>query len=75
MRDSSTERKYVYTTATVRSGIDDRLCNAELPNGKVILGHLPKGSTCTFEPGMKVNVRLSLCDFSHGQIEGMEPST
>lgn len=68
MRDSSTASRYIKAPVIVREAVNERLCNATLPNGKVILAHLPRGKTATFEPGTPFNVRLSLCDFSHGEI-------
>jgi translation initiation factor IF-1 len=69
MRDSSTASKYVHTTALIESQINERLWNARLTNGKQILAHLPMKTIASFENGSAVSVRMSLCDFSHGEIQ------
>ena len=68
MTGKHTKKRYVTTTGTILNAIDARLCNVALPNGKVILGHLPRGTVLPLEPDTRVKVRLSVCDFSHGEI-------
>ncbi len=60
--------KYVTTTAIVHSAIDARLWNVELPNGKMILGHVPKNNPSQLEAGAEIKVKLNVADFSHGEI-------
>jgi translation initiation factor IF-1 len=70
MRFGSPDTDRVETIATVQEVLSVRHCHATLPNGKVILAHVNKGVTVELQPGSKLRVSLSLCDFSHGEVCG-----
>ncbi len=69
MRDSSGKQR-VQGMAVVREVLGPRHCHAALPNGKLILAHVPERLVIDLSPGLSLCVSLSVCDFSHGEVIG-----
>jgi hypothetical protein len=62
-------------SVTIREPVDSRSWKATLPNGKEIIAFeskVRKISLPRIQPGTRCTVHLSLCDFDHGKIVGVE---
>ncbi len=65
----------ITTTATVIDSPKENIYRASLPNGKVIIGHVPKALIALHEqigPDTRVRVELTPYDFSKGRIVSIE---
>lgn len=65
----------ITTTATVIDSPKKNIYRVSLPNGKTIIGHVPKALIALHEqiaPETKVRVELTPYDFSKGRIVSIE---
>ena len=61
----------IQATATITRVLTERTAHGTLPNGKNIFLYLEESDPrCELAPGAKVEVCLSVADFSRGRIVG-----
>ncbi len=63
----------VVATATLLRRMGERTWEAELPNGLITIGHVPKSKLDSMPPfaeGQKVRLELTTYDFSIARISG-----
>lgn len=64
----------ILATATILRERHDRLYDAELPNGKKVIAHVPKwltGKIGAISVGSRVVLELTVYDFSTARIAGL----
>jgi translation initiation factor IF-1 len=64
----------ITTTGTITEILDSTTCQVALPNGKIIIGHLPKRLNTiagTLTPGQPVHLELTPYDFEKARIAGI----
>jgi translation initiation factor IF-1 len=64
----------ITTTGTITGILGPTTCQVELPNGKVIVGHLPKRLNKiagTLTPGQHVHLELTPYDFEKARLAGI----
>jgi len=67
----------VITTGTIIDSPKPKIYNVSLPNGKKIIGHIPKAMIHlhdSLEPGTQVTLELTPYDFEKGRISGIVTS-
>ena len=67
----------VVTTGTIIDSPKPNIYNVSLPNGKEIIGHIPKALKHlheSLEAGVKVTLELTPFDFEKGRISGIVKS-
>jgi len=63
----------IETVATILDRMDDHTFHATLPNGKVIVAHVPRRLSelsPVLEVGDKVKLEMTPFDFEKGRVEG-----
>jgi translation initiation factor IF-1 len=65
----------ITATGTVIDSPKDRIYHVSLPNGKVIIGHVPRAHSKLhdqLQPGARVQLELTPYDLSKGRIVAVE---
>jgi len=68
----------ITTTATVIDSPKPKIYHVSLPNGKIIIGHVPKSLIHLhneIEPGIIVTLELTPYDLEKGRITGIAEKT
>jgi len=66
----------IVTAATVTAVIDARVCHVALPNGKILVAHIPAkraAASPPFAPGDTVILEMTPYDFDHARIRVPAP--
>lgn len=64
----------ITTIGTITEILGDTTCHVELPNGKIIVGHLPKRLDTlagTLATGQRLHLELTPYDFEKARIAGI----
>jgi translation initiation factor IF-1 len=64
----------IQTIGVIREAIPDRVFRVELPNGKLVVGHLPRRLSdlaIRLTPGDRVELEMTPYDFEKARIVGL----
>ncbi|MFP6882351.1 MAG: translation initiation factor IF-1 [Roseibacillus sp.] len=64
----------IQTIGVIREAIPDRVFRVELPNGKLVVGHLPRRLSdlaVRLTPGDRVELEMTPYDFEKARIVGL----
>lgn len=66
----------IQTTGLIRKALGGHVFRVELPNGKVVVGHLPRrsaGLADSLSAGARVRLEMTPYDFEKARIAGLAP--
>jgi translation initiation factor IF-1 len=64
----------IQTTGVIREVLAGPVCRVELPNGKLIVGHLPRRLAAlagSLAPGVRLALEMTPYDFEKARIAGI----